>query len=93
MIGKEIIFKNRPNEDGTLSNFTIKDCLIAQNGTPTTKRPQVLVHLPKTDSNKVEGAWFDYEGYTYHVIGMTAPGIIENTPTRWNRYCIAEKIY
>lgn len=93
MNGLKIDFKNRPNEDGTVSNISIKDCLIAQNGSPTTSRPQVLVHLPKADKSNVEGAWFDYDGSTYHVIGITAPSMADNTPTRWNRYCIAEKIY
>lgn len=93
MKGIEINFKNRPNEDGTVSNLTIQNCLIAQNGTPTTNRPQVLVHLPKNDENTVAGAWFDYEGSTYHVIGTSVPGIAVNVPTEWNRYCIAEKIY
>lgn len=93
MIGIDINFKNRPNEDATWSNFTIKDCLIAQSGSPAVRRPQVIVHLPKTSDENIEGAWFDYEGSTYHVIGMTAPGIAENTPTRWNRYGLAEKIY
>lgn len=93
MIGVTINFKNRPNNDGTLSNVTIKDCLIAQSGAPTARRPQVLVHLPKTDTSVINGAWFDYDGFTYHVIGTTAKSIEDNTPTRWNRYCIAEKIY
>jgi hypothetical protein len=93
MNGIIIQFKNKPNDDGTLSNFKIEDCLISQNGTPTTSRPQVLVHLPKIDKRSVDGAWFDYADSTYHVIGVTAPNISEISPTRWNRYCIAEKIY
>lgn len=93
MIGIDITFKNRPNEDGTLSTLTVKDCLIAQSGSPATRRPQVTVHLPKSDNSNVNGAWFDYEGSTYHVIGTTAPGIAENVPTRWNRYVVAENVY
>lgn len=93
MKGITINFKNRPNENGTVSNFTIVDCLVAQSGSPTLQRPQVLVHLPKTDDSSVEGAWFEYEGSSYHVIGTTSPSIADNTPTRWNRYSIAEKVY
>lgn len=91
--GISIDFKNRPNEDGTVSNLTIKDCLISPNGSPRPTRSQVLVHLPKADKSNVEGAWFEYGGFTYHLVGVTAPSMEENTPTRWDRYCIAEKIY
>ena len=93
MIGTTVKFKNRPNDDGTLSNITIEDCLIAPSGGPATPRPQVTVHLPKKNDDNVEGAWFEYDGSTYHVIGQTAKTMAENTPTRWNRYIIAEKIY
>lgn len=91
--GIDIEFKNRPNEDATLSTFTIKDCLISQNGSPTTSRPQILIHLPKLCKKSIEGSWVEYEGSFYHVIGSTVPGMAMNTPTRWDRYCIAEKIY
>ena len=60
MIGIDIEFKNRPNEDGTLSSFTIKDCLVSQTSTPTAAKPEVMVHIPKTSSETVDGAWFDY---------------------------------
>lgn len=93
MIGINLDFKNKPEGDGTLSNFTINDCLISQSGAPKSDKPQVLVHLPKTDARKVDGAWFEYDGYSYHVIGTTVKSIAANTPTRWNRYCIAERIY
>lgn len=93
MIGTKVYFKNKPNEDGSLSSFCIEDCLVSQNGSPAAQRPQVTVHLPKKDTHNVEGAWFEYDGSTYHVIGQTAKSMDENTPTRWNRYIIAEKIY
>lgn len=93
MKGIAINFKNRPNEDGTLSSFAIDDCLIASNGSPSARRPQVIVHLPKASSESIVDAWFEYDGNTYHVIGTTPRGIAENTPTRWDRFCIAEKIY
>jgi hypothetical protein len=97
MIGIDIEFKNRPNDDGSFETFTVKDCLIAQNGGPAVHRsPQIIVHLPKTAPEvRVDGAFLDYDGFTYHVLprGTTAPSIEPNTPTRWNRYCIAERIY
>ena len=93
MTGQTVYFKNRPNDNGTLSNITIEDCLVAQSGGPTAIRPQVTVHLPKKNTDNVDGAWFEYDGGTYHVIGQTAKSMDSNTPTRWNRYVIAEKIY
>lgn len=93
MIGIDIEFKNRPNEDGTLSSFTIKDCLVSQTSTPTAVKPEVMVHIPKTSRETVDGAWFDYKGHSYHVVGTTVPLIKENTPSRWDRYCIAQRIY
>nr|DAJ28356.1 MAG TPA: hypothetical protein [Caudoviricetes sp.] len=52
-----------------------------------------MVHIPKTSSETVDGAWFDYKGHSYHVVGTTVPLIKENTPSRWDRYCIAQRIY
>lgn len=91
MIGTSVTFKNRPTTTG-LETFTIDDCLIANNGTPNTSRPQILIHLPKTDEHAVEGAFVSYEGHDWHVIGTTVPQMDSNTPTRWNRYAIAERI-
>lgn len=93
MKGVTVEFKNKPNEDGSTSNHLIADCLIGQNGSPTGSRPQIIVHIPKTDDTDVTGAWINYRGGSYHVIGVTVPGIQENIPTRWNRYVVAEKIY
>ena len=93
MIGVDIEFRNRPNSDGTVSTFTVTDCLIAPNGSPTSTRKQIIIHLPKSSDERVDGAWVGHDGDMYHIIGMTPKGIIENTPSRWNRYCIAEKIY
>ena len=93
MTGTDIEFRNRPNEDGTFSSFIIKDCLIAQSGSPTIARPQIIIHLPKSDASPVGGAWVNYDGGSYHVIGTTAKSIEPNTPTRWNRYCVAERMY
>lgn len=91
MIGTTVTFKNRPTVDG-LETFSIDDCLIANNSTPNASRPQILIHLPKTDSHDVDGSFVDYEGYDWHVIGTTVAQMDGNTPTRWNRYAIAERI-
>lgn len=92
MVTIEIEFKNHPTESGTLETFTISDCLIANNGSPTAQRPQILIHLPKTDDHDVNGAFVSYAGHDWHVIGTTVPQMEQNTPTRWNRYAIAERI-
>lgn len=91
MIGTTVTFKNRPTVDG-LETFSIDDCLIANNSTPNASRPQILIHLPKTDNHDVDGSFVNYEGYDWHVIGTTVAQMDGNTPTRWNRYAIAERI-
>lgn len=91
MIGAKVIFKNRPTATG-LETFTIEDCLIANNGSPNAARPQILIHLPKTDTHDVDGSFVAYEGYNWHVVGTTVAQMDGNTPTRWNRYAIAERI-
>lgn len=91
MIGATVTFKNRPTATG-LDTITIKDCLIANNGSPNATRPQILIHLPKNDTHVVDGAFVSYEGHDWHVIGTTVPQMDGNTPTRWNRYAIAERI-
>lgn len=91
MIGTTVIFKNRPTING-LETFSIDDCLIANNSTPNASRPQILIHLPKTDNHDVDGSFVNYEGYDWHVIGTTVAQMDGNTPTRWNRYAIAERI-
>lgn len=91
MIGAKVTFKNHPTEDG-FETFTIDDCLIANNGSPNASRPQILIHLPKTDEHVVDGSFIEYEGYQWFVVGTTVPQMDGNTPTRWNRYAIAERI-
>jgi hypothetical protein len=91
MIGKTVTFKNHPTANG-LETFSIDDCLIANNGTPNTIRPQILIHLPNTTNKEVDGSFVSYDGYDWHVIGTTAAQMDSNTPTRWNRYAIAERI-
>ena len=91
MIGTSVTFTNLPTADG-LKTFTIDDCLVANNGSPNADRPQILIHLPKTDNHVVNGSWINYDGYEWHVIGTTAKQMDTNTPTRWDRYAIAERI-
>ena len=91
MIGAKVTFKNHPTEAG-FETFTIDDCLIANNGSPNASRPQILIHLPKTDEHVVDGSFIEYEGYQWFVVGTTVPQMDGNTPTRWNRYAIAERI-
>lgn len=92
MKGITVEFKNHPDGNGGLETFSISDCLIANNGSPNAIRPQILIHLPKTDSHVVDGAWVNHNGFSWHVVGTTTPQMDENTPTRWNRYAIAERI-
>lgn len=91
MIGMDITFKNHPTVAG-FETFTVKDCLVANNGSPNAPRPQILIHLPKTDEHDVDNSFVDYEGYEWHVVGTTVQQMDGNTPTRWNRYAIAERI-
>lgn len=91
MIGVSVTFKNHPTADG-LETFTIDDCLVANNGSPNASRPQILIHIPKASDKDVNGAFVSYEGYEWHVVGTTVAQMDGNTPTRWNRYAIAERI-
>lgn len=91
-----VIFKNKPEADGTVTReISVPGCLIAQNGTPTATRPQILIHLPKKFKGDVSNAWVDYEDHGYHVIGVSTKfePMDPNVPTDWNRYAIAERIY
>lgn len=84
-------FKNHPTPYG-FEDIEISDCLIANNGSPNASRPQILIHLPKTDNHDVDNSFVDYDGHWWHVIGTTARQMDSNTPTLWNRYAIAERI-
>jgi hypothetical protein len=91
MTGISVTFKNIPRETG-FETVTVADCLVANNGSPQASRPQILIHLPKADETDVVGGWVEYEGHDYYVAGVTVPQMDRNTPTRWNRYAIAERI-
>lgn len=89
-----VVFLNRPNADGTVTEeISVAGCAIAPHGSPTMRRKQVAIHLPRTFKEKVDGAWIKYDGNFWHVIGTEAPRMESNTPTPWDRYAIAEKIY
>lgn len=87
-----IEFKNKPLEGGILETFSVPGCLISQNGSPTLTRPQILIHLPKKFNGTVDGAFVNHEGHSYHVIGTRVKNMEDNTPTAWDRYCIAERL-
>ncbi len=87
-----ITFKNKPLPNGSTITFIMQDCLIASSGSPTAERPQITIHLPKTDLRDVNGSFVEYDGYVWHVRGTTAAQMDDNTPSRWNRYAIAERI-
>lgn len=88
----EVTFKNRPDGDGTLTPFIkVAGCLVARNGSPTADRPEILIHLPKTFTESVDGAWVEYDGHDYHVVGEMPVNMDPNTPTNWNRYVVAER--
>lgn len=91
MIGTSVTFKNIPTVNG-LQTVTIEDCLVANNGSPNAPRPQILIHLPKIDDHCVDGGFVSYAGYDWHIIGTTVAQMDGNTPTRWDRYAIAERI-
>lgn len=91
-----IDFINRPNPDGSVTEkISVTGCLIAQNGSPTARRPEILIHLPRTFTDSVEDAWVNLEGHSYHVIGTSVKveSMEKNKPTPWDRYVIAERIY
>lgn len=92
MKGMTVEFRNHPDGKGGVETFSVADCLIANNGSPNSARPQILIHLPRAEQRSVDGAWVNYQGHSWHVIGTTTAQMDENTPTRWNRYAIAERI-
>ena len=95
--GEPITFKNKPNDDGTLSTFTIDDCMIADGGamggSPSVSQGSILIHLPIKDQRDVNSSFVDYKGSTYHVISTSVGQMEENTPAAWDRFAVAEKIY
>lgn len=98
MLGETVVFKNVIDGKGTPHNVTVDNCLVSPTGTVTAPRPQIMIHLPKEFTGSVAGGFVEYCSGTYHCInktslGSTAPLMPKNTPTKWNRYVIAERLY
>jgi len=89
--GRKVVFKNKPTATG-FETYSINDCLIATRGTSEASRPQITIHLPKKDPRDVVNSWVEHDGFDWHVTAVTAVQMNENTPTRWDRYAIAERI-
>ena len=92
MTGVDIEFKNQPQNDGSVKSFTVKNCLVYPSGDPAASRPRIMIHLPKADMADVIDSWVSYNNYDWHVIGMAAPTMDNNTPTPWNRFAVAERV-
>lgn len=78
-----VTFKNKPMPDGTVVTFTMEGCLVANTGSPTTAKPQIMIHLPKTDNRDVNGAT---PNAVYGIIPVAKGDVIEisgNNPN-WN---------
>lgn len=98
MQGETVVFKNVIDDKGTPHNATVNNCLVGPTGTVTAPRPQIMIHLPKEFTGAVAGGFVEYCSDTYHCInktplGSTALLMSKNTPIKWNRYVIAEKLY
>lgn len=92
MIGIAVKFKNHQKPDGTFETFTVEDCLVGQYGSPQSSKQQIEIHLPKTCDKDVNYSWAEYRGEDWYVKGTTVKQIESNTPTRWDRYAIAERV-
>ena len=82
-------------------DITVDDCLIAPISEPTSAREQqamdqsrvqVRIHLPKTFTGDVSGSTVAWDGKTFTVDDDGVVFMLENTPTRWNRYFRAEAV-
>lgn len=98
MQGETVVFKNVIDDKVTPHNVTVNNCPVGPTGTATAPRPQIMIHPPKEFTESVAGGFVEYCGNTYHRInktslGPTTPLMPKNTPTKWNRYVIAERLY
>lgn len=89
------------NPTYTTQNVTVDDCLVAPITEPTTAREQqameqskdqVRVHMPKASSADVGDSTFVYDGKTFKLDSSSVKFMLENTPTRWDRYFRAESV-
>ena len=89
------------NPTYTEQEIEIEDCLIAPITEPSNareqqameqSRDQVRVHLPKASSDDIGNSTFEYGGKTFTVDSDSVKFMLENTPTRWDRYFRAESV-
>lgn len=89
------------NPTYTTQEITVDDCLVAPITEPTTAREQqameqskdqVRVHMPKASSADVGNSTFEYDGKLFSVDSSSVKFMLENTPTRWDRYYRAESV-
>jgi len=89
------------NPTYTTDEIVVDDCLVAPITEPTTAREQqameqskdqVRVHMPKASSADVGGSTFVYDGKTFKLDSSSVKFMLENTPTRWDRYFRAESV-
>lgn len=83
-------------------DITVDDCLVAPITEPSSareqqamdqSRDQIRIHLPKAFDGDVSGSTVQYDGKTFKVDSDSVVFMLENTPTRWNRYFRAEAVY
>lgn len=81
--------------------ITVDGCLIAPITEPANareqqamhqNREQVRIHLPKSFTGDVSESDVLYDGKVFHLDSDGTAFMMENTPTKWNRYIRAERI-
>ncbi len=89
------------NPVNTITNIEVDDCLIAPITEPVSareqqaleqSRDQLRIHLPKAFTGDVSDSDVVWDGKTFHLDSDSVVFMLENTPTRWNRYLRAEAI-
>jgi hypothetical protein len=89
------------NPTYTTQEVVVDDCLVAPITEPSTAREQqameqskdqVRVHMPKASTANVGGSSFVYDGKTFLLDSSSVKFMLENTPTRWDRYFRAESV-
>lgn len=85
----------------TTQQVAIDDCLVAPPTEPVNiseqqaidqSRDVVRVHLPKASAEDVSHSTFMYGGKEFSISSSAVEFMLENTPTRWNRYFRAESV-
>jgi len=81
--------------------LVVDDCLIAPISEPTNareeqamrqSREQLRIHLPKVFSGDISDSDVVWQGRVFHIDSDSVVFMLENTPTRWNRYFRAELV-